>query len=76
MPNSQGLSRTPSKTSNEGDVVPPEEKDVEAGRDISAQNRAPISPREGIPSWQWTLSLIGLYLGALLYGKYPPIPVH
>jgi hypothetical protein len=70
MPRSQGISRTPSKSSNEADVASPAEKDVEAGHDTSAVNGAHINPREGIPPWQWILSLIGLYLGALLYGTY------
>jgi MFS family permease len=67
MPQSQGISRTPSKGSN---TASPEEKDVEAGQDTSAVNREHINPREGIPPWQWILSLIGLYLAALLYGTH------
>jgi len=25
-------------------------------------------PRDGIPTWKWALTCVGLYLGALLYG--------
>jgi hypothetical protein len=70
MPRSQGLSRTPSKGSKEGDVASPPEKDVEAAQDPSAVNQTEVNPREGISQWQWWLTLVGLYLGALLYGMY------
>jgi hypothetical protein len=70
MPNTQGISRSPSKTSNEMDVGSPEKKDIEAGRDVSAENIGQINPRAGIPPWKWYLSLLGLYLGALLYGMH------
>lgn len=31
-------------------------------------NTAPIQPRHDLSTWQWILTLIGLYIGALLYG--------
>lgn len=29
-----------------------------------------LNPREDMPIWKWILLLVGLYLGALLYGTY------
>lgn len=45
--------------------------------EIEACNEKPsnippsVGPRDSIPTWQWVLILVGLYLGALLYGTHP-----
>jgi MFS family permease len=33
-----------------------------------AVETTPTSPRDKLPAWKWIITLIGLYLGALLYG--------
>ena len=44
--------------------------------EIEAYNEKPnnvppsVGPRDSIPTWQWILILVGLYLGALLYGMH------
>jgi hypothetical protein len=67
-----------SKTSKEFDVpTPVHEPDVEAEAATEKQPTSPElprHPREGIPTWQWILSLVGLYMGALLYGTLISIP--
>lgn len=58
-------SQTPSTHS--GDSLPsPLAKDVEA-----ADNRQAMEDdgKPHYPVWQWVLTLVGLYMGALLYGS-------
>jgi hypothetical protein len=58
-----------SKSSLDIETPPRFDKDVEAAQekkdDVIASK---INPRENFPTWRWVLSLLGLYLGALLYG--------
>ncbi len=42
----------------------------EVAVELSDDNTPNTSPREGMPVWRWILILLGLYLGALLYGMY------
>ena len=43
--------------------------DIEAGQqEKDAIVPQPPNPRDHIPQWKWTLTLVALYLGALLYG--------
>src|SRR5436190_10527410 len=43
-------------------------RDVESSKEIALDDELKENPRKDIPTWRWILSLIGLYLGALLYG--------
>lgn len=43
-------------------------RDVEASKEIAGEADLRHHPRKDIPTWKWILSLIGLYLGALLVG--------
>ena len=43
-------------------------RDVESSKEIAGEIELEQNPRKDIPTWKWILSLIGLYLGALLYG--------
>ena len=65
-------SDTPGFTSkesiNEVDVPSPNSGDIEAVGEKPGEVSRKASPREGISTLKWVLSLIGLYLGALLYG--------
>ena len=45
-------------------------RDVESNKEITREVELKESPRKDIPRWKWILSLVGLYLGALLYGTY------
>lgn len=46
-----------------------ENVDVEAlGEKLSEQDAVIVNPREDLPTWKWVLTLLGLYLGAMLYG--------
>jgi hypothetical protein len=62
--NSQPASRAPS------DMLGPygATRDVESSKEIAPDDELKESPRKDIPTWKWILSLVGLYLGALLYG--------
>ncbi len=43
-------------------------RDVESSKEIAPNDELKESPRKDVPTWKWILSLVGLYLGALLYG--------
>ena len=43
-------------------------RDVESSKEIAPDDELEENPRKDIPTWRWALTLIGLYLGALLYG--------
>ncbi len=43
-------------------------QDVESSKEIAPHDELKESPRKCLPTWKWILSLVGLYLGALLYG--------
>ncbi len=45
-------------------------RDVESSKEIAGEVDLKQNPRKDIPTWKWILSLIGLYLGALLVGTY------
>jgi hypothetical protein len=38
----------------------------------SSENIEVVNPREDLPTWKWVLTLLGIYLGAMLYGKISP----
>lgn len=43
---------------------------VDVGEETLNQGDEPTgTPRDSLPLWKWVLVLIGLYLGAVLYGK-------
>ena len=43
--------------------------DLEVGKEKIGSDLVVEHPRANIPTWKWILTLIGIYLGALLYGK-------
>jgi len=43
-------------------------RDVESNKEMAGEVEAEKNPRKDMPAWKWILSLVGLYLGALLYG--------
>ena len=45
-------------------------RDVEPSTEIACEVNLRQNPRKDIPTWKWILSLVGLYLGALLVGTY------
>lgn len=47
-------------------------RDVESNKEIAGEVELERNPRKDIPTWKWILSLVGLYLGALLYGMHDP----
>lgn len=49
------------------------QQDVEALGEKANEQVRRVNPREGIPTWRWVLSMVGLYLAALLYGQFPDI---
>jgi len=49
---------------------PTNSRDLESNKEIVTDVRLKENPRKDIPTWKWILSLVGLYLGALLYGTY------
>ena len=61
-------SKPPLKASSDLNVPAPGNRDIEATRETSGEVTMRDHPRKGFPKWKWILSLIGLYLGALLYG--------
>ena len=46
--------------------------DVEIGTEKLNHDLVAEHPRANIPTWKWILTLIGIYLGALLYGASIP----
>ena len=62
------ISEPPSKASSDLNVPAPDNGDVEAAGEKADEVAMRDHPRKGFPTWKWILSLIGLYLGALLYG--------
>ena len=61
-----------SKSSLDIETPPRFDDDVEAAKEKNDDTIAPkINPREDFPTWRWVLSLLSLYLGALLYGMCP-----
>ena len=63
------LSDPPTRTPS--DIIPAAEgdRDVEAAPVENYQENVTASnPRKDIKTWEWILSLLGLYLGAMLYG--------
>ena len=42
--------------------------DIEDGREKTSGDSTFKHPRMNLPLWKWTLTLIGIYVGALLYG--------
>jgi hypothetical protein len=45
-------------------------RDIESSKEIACEVDVKQNPRKDIPTWKWILSLIGLYLGAILVGTY------
>jgi len=62
------ISEPPSKASSDLNDPAPDNGDVEAAGEKVNEVAMRDHPRKGFPTWKWILSLIGLYLGALLYG--------
>lgn len=48
--------------------------DIEGGAQEKSEDVEAVAintnPREGMTLWRWILVLVGLYMGAILYGKY------
>jgi hypothetical protein len=63
---SKSTSKAPSDISD----PPAATRDVESNK-IASEVELEKNPRKDIPTWKWILSLVGLYLGALLYGTSP-----
>jgi len=61
-------SEAPSQGSSAIDVSRPANKDIEASKEEVRPESSGPHPRESLPKWKWILSLVGLYVGALLYG--------
>ncbi len=56
----------PPSSTPDGTVTP---SDLEVGKEQISPDDLVTHPRKDLPSWKWILTLIGIYLGALLYGK-------
>ena len=44
--------------------------ELEVGREKLNNDLTIENPRANVPVWKWILTLIGIYLGALLYGEF------
>jgi hypothetical protein len=60
----------PDNKSSQGDPAFLEDKDVEAAGEnkIDEDDAGKPNPRPGLSTWRWIISLIALFLGAMLYG--------
>ena len=72
------LAPRPSKEmpSNETTLSSGESTDIEANPKENPTVSASEEDDDGkphFPAWQWILTMIGLYLGALLYGTFPSL---
>jgi hypothetical protein len=67
-----GDSKPTSKAPSDILDPPAATRDVESSKETAGEAELEQNPRKDIPTWQWILSLVGLYLGALLYGTYDP----
>jgi len=62
-------SKSPPGVGESGPSVSPSISDAEAGHRVKDGEtiQVPVA-REGLSAWKWIVTLIGLYLGAMLYG--------
>jgi hypothetical protein len=67
-PEKQLEARDPDTDVEVGGIHKTETVDQTPEEAAEAEELRQLSTREGIAKWKWILTLLGLYLGALLYG--------